>query len=119
MCFFGRIIGPHCTAGDLTYRNQLHWLLAKDLVVTQNLHPTSIDRIATDVDAFVPAAASTTAPPLMSTTDGELLMQFTRHGDQAAFARLVDAHAALVWSACRQVLHRQEDVDTSPRSNAC
>ncbi len=44
-------------------------------------------------------------------TDGELLMRFTRHGDQQAFAQLVDAHAGLVWAVCGQVLHQQEDIE--------
>lgn len=49
--------------------------------------------------------------PAISSTDGELLMRFTRHGDQDAFAQLVDTHGALVWSVCRQVLRREVDVE--------
>lgn len=49
--------------------------------------------------------------PAIAPTDGELLVRFTRRGDTAAFAELVDAHAPLVLSVCRQVLRRSADVD--------
>ncbi|WP_425396241.1 sigma-70 family RNA polymerase sigma factor [Aeoliella sp.] len=47
----------------------------------------------------------------IAATDGELLLRFTRHQDESAFAQLVEAHGPLVWSVCRQVLHRQADIE--------
>lgn len=47
----------------------------------------------------------------IAATDGEMLLRFTRHGDQGAFAQLVEAHGPLVWSVCRQVLHHQADME--------
>jgi len=44
-------------------------------------------------------------------TDGERLMQFRRHRDQAAFAEVVEAHAAMVWGVCSQVLRHRQDVE--------
>ena len=55
--------------------------------------------------------AAAPASSLVPATDGELLMRFTRHGDQQAFAQLVDAHAGLVWAVCGQVLHQQADIE--------
>jgi RNA polymerase sigma factor (sigma-70 family) len=45
------------------------------------------------------------------TTDAELLRRFTAQRDAAAFAALVERHGGLVWSVCRRVLQRTEDVE--------
>jgi RNA polymerase sigma factor (sigma-70 family) len=44
-------------------------------------------------------------------TDGELLMQFTRHGDHQAFAQIVERHGGLVWIVCREQLGHHQDVE--------
>jgi RNA polymerase sigma factor (sigma-70 family) len=44
-------------------------------------------------------------------TDGELLRLFTRHGETAAFDKLVERHSAMVWRVCRQTLRRQQDAE--------
>ena len=44
-------------------------------------------------------------------TDGELLMRFERHRDQAAFAEVVDRHGRLVWIVCKQALRHHQDVE--------
>ncbi len=44
-------------------------------------------------------------------TDGELLMRFVRHGDQNAFAEVVERHGRLVWMVCRQILRQHQDVE--------
>ncbi|QDU58474.1 sigma-70 family RNA polymerase sigma factor [Aeoliella mucimassa] len=67
---------------------------------------TSTIPTSADVDQQVVAPT-----PRVPTTDGELLLRFTRHSDQEAFARLVNRHAALVWSGCRQVLKHREDIE--------
>ncbi|QDV81007.1 sigma-70 family RNA polymerase sigma factor [Botrimarina mediterranea] len=66
----------------------------------------------------LPAAAPPTLPQVRAVTgdglvesDGELLRLFTRHGDPAAFDKLVERHAAMVWRVCRQTLRRQQDAE--------
>jgi RNA polymerase sigma factor (sigma-70 family) len=44
-------------------------------------------------------------------TDGERLMRFWRHRDEAALAEVIDLHAPMVWGVCSQVLRRREDVE--------
>ena len=44
-------------------------------------------------------------------TDGELLMQFARHGDHQAFAQIVKRHGGLVWLVCREVLGHHQDIE--------
>ena len=44
-------------------------------------------------------------------TDGERLMRFCRYRDEAAFAEVVEIHAALVWGVCSQVLRHRQDVE--------
>lgn len=44
-------------------------------------------------------------------TDGELLMRFQRHRDQAAFAEVVERHGRLVWIVCKQALRHHQDVE--------
>jgi RNA polymerase sigma factor (sigma-70 family) len=56
--------------------------------------------------ATVRALAADVAP-----TDGERLMRFCRHRDEAAFRDVVEAHASLVWGVCWQLLRRREDVE--------
>jgi RNA polymerase sigma factor (sigma-70 family) len=47
----------------------------------------------------------------VSATDGERLMRFRLHRDEAAFHDVVRAHAPLVWGICWQVLRHREDVE--------
>ncbi len=44
-------------------------------------------------------------------TDQELLLAFSAHGDQSAFAALVDRHGPMVMRVCRRVLHREQDAE--------
>jgi RNA polymerase sigma factor (sigma-70 family) len=49
--------------------------------------------------------------PPIPTTDGELLMRFARHGDDAAFTQLVEKHGRLVWTVCWQVLRQHHEIE--------
>jgi RNA polymerase sigma factor (sigma-70 family) len=51
------------------------------------------------------------AAPGIAPTDGERLMRFRVHRDEAAFREVVAAHAALVWSVCWQVLRHRQDAE--------
>jgi RNA polymerase sigma factor (sigma-70 family) len=51
------------------------------------------------------------AVPPIRPTDGERLMRFCRYRDEAAFAEVVEIHAALVWGVCSQVLRHRQDVE--------
>jgi RNA polymerase sigma factor (sigma-70 family) len=54
---------------------------------------------------------SKTAASTIEPTDAELLMQFQRHGDDAAFAALVRKHGPMVMAVCRQMLRKQHDAE--------
>jgi RNA polymerase sigma factor (sigma-70 family) len=49
--------------------------------------------------------------PPIPMTDGELLMRFARHGDDAAFTQLVEKHGRLVWTVCWQVLRQHHEIE--------
>ena len=51
------------------------------------------------------------AQQLGSLSDAQLLERFVRNRDEAAFALLVQRHGRLVWSACRQVLRQEQDIE--------
>jgi len=54
--------------------------------------------------------STSASTPAIAATDGERLMRFVRHGDEAAFAEVVETHAAMVWAVCWQILrHRQDE----------
>jgi RNA polymerase sigma factor (sigma-70 family) len=44
-------------------------------------------------------------------TDGQLLEQYTRCGDEAAFAALVQRNRAVVWGVCRRILGNDPDAE--------
>ena len=48
---------------------------------------------------------------LAESTDGERLMRFRLHREEAAFREVVEAHASMVWGVCWQVLRHSEDVE--------
>ena len=49
--------------------------------------------------------------PAIPVTDGELLMRYARHGDDGAFAELVEKHGRLVWTVCWQVLRQHHEIE--------
>lgn len=51
------------------------------------------------------------ATTLVAPTDGERLMRFVRYRDEAAFAQVVETHAAMVWGVCSQILRHHQDVE--------
>ena len=63
----------------------------------------------------VESPASVAVPPIVA-TDGERLMRFRRQRDEGALAEVVEAHAAMVWGVCAQVLRRRQDVEDAFRS---
>src|SRR5689334_22357556 len=48
---------------------------------------------------------------LRDLADAELLGRFNAKHDEACFATLMERHGPLVWSACWQVLHHQQDAE--------
>jgi RNA polymerase sigma factor (sigma-70 family) len=70
---------------------------------TSSAVPDSLDR------ADLPAPP--VRAPAVCATDGERLMRFRVHRDEAAFREVVEAHAVLVWGVCWQVLRHREDVE--------
>jgi len=64
----------------------------------------------TDQPSAAPRRRGGAVAPIPA-TDGERLMRFRRHRDQTAFAEVVEAHAALVWGVCSQVLRHRQDVE--------
>lgn len=58
-----------------------------------------------------PKPALIAASPAAPATDGELLLRFSRHGDQEAFAEVVERHHAMVWGVCSRVLVRRADAE--------
>ena len=51
------------------------------------------------------------APPADAPADRDLLDRFVAHGDQTAFAALVERHGPMVLRVCRRVLHRTHDAE--------
>jgi RNA polymerase sigma factor (sigma-70 family) len=51
------------------------------------------------------------AQAVQGLTDRELLLRFVADREEAAFAALVQRHAALVWGVCRNVLRHDQDAD--------
>ncbi len=60
--------------------------------------------------------AAKTLIPAIAITDGELLMRFARHNDQAAFTTLVEKHGRLVWAVCWQVLREHHEIEDAFQS---
>jgi RNA polymerase sigma factor (sigma-70 family) len=54
--------------------------------------------------------------PAIAITDGELLMRFAQHGDEQAFAALVEKHGRLVWAVCWQVLRQHHEIEDAFQS---
>jgi RNA polymerase sigma factor (sigma-70 family) len=51
------------------------------------------------------------APVGADVADAQLLQRFVAHGDEAAFATLVQRHSALVYAVCRRVLQQNQDAE--------
>lgn len=54
--------------------------------------------------------------PAIAITDGELLMRFAHHGDEQAFATIVEKHGRLVWAVCWQVLREHHAIEDAFQS---
>ncbi|HEX6961364.1 MAG TPA: sigma-70 family RNA polymerase sigma factor [Lacipirellula sp.] len=63
-----------------------------------------------DQDEIAPRPSRAAVPPIRP-TDGERLMRFWRHRDQAALAEVIELHAGMVWGVCSHVLRRREDIE--------
>lgn len=62
-------------------------------------------------DEPLEATASRSAVAPIAPTDGERLMRFRRRREEAALAEVVEAHAAMVWGVCSQVLRHRQDIE--------
>ena len=51
------------------------------------------------------------APEGDSRSDGELLRQFAKSGDEAAFAELIQRYRRLVYGVCRRILRHDQDAE--------
>src|SRR5262245_47628817 len=51
------------------------------------------------------------SPALVEVSDAQLLEQFTRQGDEAAFTALVERHGPMVLGVCRRILRHAHDAD--------
>ncbi|QDT01621.1 sigma-70 family RNA polymerase sigma factor [Adhaeretor mobilis] len=54
---------------------------------------------------------TTPATTPIAATDGERLMRFVRHSDEAAFTEVVEAHSTMVWAVCWHILRQRQDTE--------
>src|SRR5262249_21827615 len=65
--------------------------------------------------APIMTATTSEAGATRDRTDRQLLDRFVAHGDQGAFAELVERHGACVWAVCRRGLGQGEDAEDAVR----
>ena len=70
-----------------------------------------MDQIIKTAAAARPTNGRAGLLPAIPVTDGELLMRYSHHGDERAFAELVEKHGRLVWSVCWQVLREHHEIE--------
>jgi RNA polymerase sigma factor (sigma-70 family) len=66
---------------------------------------------AANVNRVVRHLRESAGPPTAAPTDRQLLVGFCAGGDQAAFAKLVGRHGAMVLRVCRRVLRHEQDAE--------